>query len=265
MRTGVFVLLIVTLMLSSLATAQEQGSSFEVASVKRNTEAVLTVSGVQPEAGGRLSAKAATLKQLIASAYRLRAQQIVGGPSWIDSERYDIEATAGSPVGWDTGLRQMLQTLLADRFQLRVHMESRELPVYEMTIAKGGPKLKKMEGECTPLPNGFCGGYATRIGLITGQKASMAQLAETLWGILDRPVLDKTGLDGLFDDVKLEWAPDETQYQSWGAEAYKRPVSDASGASLFSAMEEQLGLKLTSAKGPVEVLRIEHAEKPTEN
>ena len=267
MRTRFIALLILSAAatLSSLGMAQEQAPSFEVASVKRNTDPVLTVSGVEPKAGGRLSAKAATLKQLIANAYHLRDQQISGGTAWMDSERYDIEASAGKAIAWEPGLREMLQKLLADRFQLRVHMETRDRPVYEMTVAKGGPKLKRMQGECTPRSDGLCGGYATRIGIIAGQKASMAQLAEALSAILDRPVSDKTGVDGLFDDVKLEWVPDETQYQSWGAEAYKRAASDPSGASLFSAIQEQLGLKLTSAKGPVEFLVIDHAEKPTEN
>jgi uncharacterized protein (TIGR03435 family) len=159
----------------------------------------------------------------------------------------------------------MLQGLLSDRFQLRVHREPKEMPVYLLSVAKGGPKLEKMTDECTPRPNGFCGGYTSRIGLIAGEKASMAQLADALSAILNHPVLDQTGLSGLFSDVKLEWVPDETQYESWGPQAYKRAVSDPSGASLFTAIQEQLGLKLESAKGSVEVLVIDSAEKPTEN
>jgi uncharacterized protein (TIGR03435 family) len=242
-----------------------QSPAFEVASVKRNTESVLTISGVQPEAGGRVSAEAATLRQLIASAYQVRDSLIFGGPSWTASDRYDIEAKAADPVDWDSGLRQMLQALLSDRFQLRVHREKREMPVYLLSVAKGGSKLRKMQEACTPGPNGFCGGFVTRIGLITGEKASLAQLADTLSVILDHPVLDQTGLEGLFNDVKLEWVPDETQYGTWGPQAYKRSVSDPSGASLFTAMQEQLGLKLESGKGAVEVLVIDAAEKPSEN
>lgn len=265
MRAAIVTLAALGLALFLPGILRSQSPSFEVASVKRNTDTVFIISGVQPEAGGRLSAKAATLRQLIASAYQIRESLILGGPSWGDSERYDIEAKAGDPVGWDSGLRQMLQNLLSDRFQLRVHRESKEMPVYLLTVTKGGPKLKKLEEECTPGPNGFCGGYTNRVGLITGQKASMGQLADTLSAILDRPVLDQTGLGGLFNDIKLEWVPDETQYASWGPAAYKRAVSDPSAASLFTAIQEQLGLKIESGKGSVEVLVIDSAEKPTEN
>src|SRR5262249_29840318 len=142
-------------------TSQTQKPTFEVASLKRNVDRILTVSGVQPAAGGRLSAKAATLKQLVVAAYQVKEREIIGGPDWINSERYDIEGKAADPVGWDSGLRQMLQTLLAERFHLRVHTESKEMRVYALTIAKSGPKLKKLEEECTPGPKGFCGGYVT--------------------------------------------------------------------------------------------------------
>jgi uncharacterized protein (TIGR03435 family) len=242
-----------------------QSASFEVASVKRNTESVRIVSGIQPETGGRLSAKAVTLRELTAYAYHVRDSLIVGGASWTASDRYDIEAKAADPAALDSALRQMLQALLSDRFQLRSHREPKELPVYLLSVAKGGSKLTKMEEKCTLGPNGFCGGYTARIGLITGQKASISQLAETLSAILDRPVLDQTGLDGLFNNVKLEWVPDETQYQTWGPQAYKRSESDPSGASLFTAIQEQLGLKLESGKGPIEVLVIDAAQKPSEN
>jgi len=164
--------------------------------VKRNTDRILTVSGVQPGPGGTLSAKATTLKDLIISAYQIKQREIFGGPAWIESERYDIEAKASEPVGWDSGLRPMLKTLLADKFQLRVHTESREMPVYTLTVAKSGAKLKRLEEECTPGADGHCGGYVTRIGQITGQKVSMAQLADTLSAIMDRPVIDKTSLVG---------------------------------------------------------------------
>lgn len=248
-----------------LAQTSQQKLSFEVASVKRNTDRILSVSGVQPAAGGRLFAKATTLKQLIVSAYQIKEREIVGGPAWIDSERYDIEAKAGDPVGWDSGLRPMLKTLLADRFQLRAHTSLRDMPVYVLRIAKSGTKLKKLEEECTPGPDGFCGEYVTRIGQITGQKVSMAQMAETLSSIMDRPVIDKTGLAGLYNDVKLNWVPDETQFNTWGVGAYKRLVSDPSGPSLFAALQEQLGLKLDSTVGSVEVLLIDSAQKPTDD
>jgi uncharacterized protein (TIGR03435 family) len=247
------------------ATVPAQKPSFEVASVKRNADRILTVTGVQPEAGGRITAKAATLKQLVVSAYQVKEREIFGGPPWMDSERYDIEAKAASDIGLDAGLRQMLQELLSDRFRLRVHPELREMPVYTLTIAKGGAKLKKLDEECKPGPNGLCGGYVTRIGVITGQRASMRQLADALSAIMDRPVIDKTGLEGVFNDLKLNWVPDETQFNTWGVGAYKRLVSDPSGPSLFTAIQEQLGLKLDSAKGSVEVLIVDAAEKPAEN
>jgi uncharacterized protein (TIGR03435 family) len=219
-----------------------------------------------PRPGGRVSAKATTLKGLIETAYAVKARQISGGPSWLDSERYDIEAKAPSDVPWEPQIRFMLQTLLFERFNLRIHVEARESPIYTLGVGKNGPKLKKAEeGACVPGPNGQCGGFVTRIGQITGRKALISQLADALSGIMDRPVVDMTGLTGLYDDVKLEWVPDENQFRDWGVGAFSRLVSDPFGPSLFAALQEQLGLRLESNKGPVDIFVIDQAEKPSEN
>jgi uncharacterized protein (TIGR03435 family) len=243
-----------------LAHAQSARPAFEVASLKRNMDQVLTVSGVLPSEGGRVSAKAATLKQLIQSAYQIKAREIEGGLAWMDSERYDIEAKAANNVAWDS-LRPMLQTLLVDRFQLRIHTEERDKPVYVL-MTRGPLKLTKSEAVCEPT--GACG-FVTKIGQLTARQGSFAQLAEALSAIMDRPVIDKTNVPGLFKDVKLEWVPDEAQYASWGTGAYKRIASDPLGPSIFTAIQEQLGLKLESARGPVEVLVIDYVSKPSEN
>jgi uncharacterized protein (TIGR03435 family) len=216
---------------------------------------------IQP--GGHYTATGVTLKLLIGQAYDVREFQISGGPSWIGSDRYDINAKAeGLPdrVRPDV-MRPLLRNLVEDRFKLKTHTESKEMPVYALVIGKSGSKLKASEGE--PGPSLRMGR-----GQLTGKKIAMAMLAQQLSQQLGRTVIDKTGLTGDFDFV-LEWTPEPGQ----GGGAFggpppppeALPQADSSGPTLFTAVQEQLGLRLESQKGPVPILIIDSVEKPTEN
>ena len=149
-----------------------------------------------------------TVRQLVASAYRVQGREIAGGPDWIDSERYDIEARAGSDAD-EAQLRLMLQALLADRFRVRLHKETREGPAYALVVGPRGPMLKTST-------DGNCPGPITMVGRIFGKCGSAAQLAEALSRVMDRPVVDGTMLSVSFSDVRLDWVPDETQFADWG-------------------------------------------------
>lgn len=245
--------------------------AFEVVSVKPNFSGAAGGS-VRITPGGRLVAQNATLRVLIGSAYDVRDFQLFGGPDWVKAEHYDIEAKAQNDAPTEQMISLMLRGLLADRFRLITHRETRDLPVYRLVIAKGGNKLKPaVGGNCTPMvpppnpsqidPNTFrpCSGFNTVNGMLRGGRVGMERLAIALSRILGRTVIDDTGLTGTYD-VNLLWKPDETQ-----ALQIPLPVVDPSAPSLFTAIQEQLGLRLESGKGPVEVLVIDAAEKPSVN
>ena len=186
------------------------------------------------------------LKIIFMYVYQLPPRQISGGPDWLDTENYDIDAKAAVPSS-PADLRVMFQNLLADRFQLQFHVDTKELPVYALTVDKGGPKMKLNESE-----EDFKSGIGPRgRGKVYGTRASMSALCFYLSRQLDRPVIDKTGLDKHYDFV-LEWTPDS------------QPAG-AGGPSIFSALKEQMGLKLESQKGPVDFYVIDRAEKPAAN
>jgi uncharacterized protein (TIGR03435 family) len=227
-----------------LAVAAQTPPAFEAASVKPSAPGS-TDQSVGFEPGGRFVAKSLTLKGLLRMAYDVRGFQISGGPKWVDSDLYDVETKAeGNPRTPE--VRRMLQGLLADRFKLKLRRESRETPVYWLVVGKSGAKLQQADGEATP-------NHIRRGSLDT--RTTMEGLARLFSGWLDRQVLDRTGLDGLYE-IKLEWMPEEQP----GVEIASQP-----GASLFSSVQEQLGLRLESKKGPVDILIIESAEKPAEN
>lgn len=254
--------------------------AFDVASIKPNVSGVRGVT-FAPMSGGRLTVENNPVTNLIQNAYGVRGNQIVGGPGWMDSDRFDIEARAeGSPA--KDQLMLMLQVLLEDRFKLKVHRETRELPVFILTAAKGGVKLKPwQEGSCVtidpfnppaPPPRGEeppkrCGNKLVfPKGLNTewvATKIDMTGLAGALAGaVLRRPVIDKTGFTGTFD-INLEWTTD--QNPAAGPDGPGQASTDATGPSVFTVLQDQLGLKLASAKGPVEVLVIDHVEKHDAN
>ncbi len=202
-----------------------------------------------------------TLKLLIAAAYDLNPREISGGPAWAGSDRYDILArTPGAVRPTHEEQMRMLRSLLADRFKLAFHREQKVFSIYELEIDKGGPKMKPSAGAADAPPALISTVYPDHI-VMPARNASMTDFVSLLQrAILDRPVVDKTGLKGKYD-FDLTWAPDASQF---GGEV---PVAPASSSSppLFTALREQLGLQLVATRGPAEALVIDGAEQPSPN
>jgi uncharacterized protein (TIGR03435 family) len=220
---------------------------------------------------GRLTASA-PLRVLMEAAYHVQPFQIVGGPEWIGSDQYEIDARAPGNPG-HAQLMLMLRSLLEDRCQLRIHRESREMPVYLLAPARSGLKLPPpQDGSCAeeqapppglgdPAPKPRCGGmdvpFESGDRHMRGGKVPMAEFVRVVGLMLGRTVTDQTGFSGVFD-VDLKFRADDTLA---GFPPSPVPVETAS-PSIFSAVQ-QLGLRLESAKGPVEVLVIDHVRKPS--
>ena len=267
-----------TAMVSLYAKPQEAPPVFEVASIKRDA-------GGEPGWFARwypnLHVERMTLRNLVILAYRVHDFEVAGGPGWAGKDLYDIDTKSEShqtPNQQFVALqRQRLQTLLRDRFHLAIHRETKQLPIYELTVAKGGLKLQpsncieRVTGDTRiapgKTPEDYCGGMGGSLasGRIEARGASLEFLASFLSGMLSRTVVDKTGLPGnyaihlTFTPEPPPAPPDDPSPPAAGAS-----VADA-GPGIFSAIQEQFGLKLEAAKGPVEVLVIDHVEKPSEN
>jgi uncharacterized protein (TIGR03435 family) len=211
----------------------------------------------------------ATVKGLIMDGYGVKEDSIIGGPDWIGTTGYDVDAKvtpaadAPPPKLNRAERRQMIQSLLADRFKLVVHNETKDAPIYELDLAKSGSKLPITTPNDTFAKgiNGLDGnpvssGHPVLLGRgrLFGQSVTIASLIEYLKQELKRPVVDKTGLTGKYD-LSLQWTPDNTLADS--------PL--AGGPSIFTALQEQLGLKLISTHGPVKTLVIDHVEQPSPN
>ena len=224
--------------------------AFEAASIKPSQDPPGSSSGITTTKG-RISARNVTLKRCVRGAYGVEEPHILGGPKWVDEARYDFEAKAAGPAG-DTELEAMLQSLLAERFKLSFHRETRALSGYALVVGKGGLKAKPSEPDAGSRTS-------SRWGVIEATGCNMAHLALKLSEVLHLPVADFTAVPGEFD-FKLEWTSDDMQ-----APAPDAVPDAASGPSLFAALQEQLGLKLESRKVPADVLVIDHAEKPSEN
>ncbi|MEO7142610.1 MAG: M56 and DUF3738 domain-containing protein [Bryobacteraceae bacterium] len=251
--------------------------SFEVASIKPSKSGERNVSLVYSP-GGRFRATNTPLKMLIRLAYNVQDFQISGAPGWINSERYNIEATSTEAPdddlrklnqeqfkAADARRRRRVQSLLADRFKLTLHRETKEFPVYALVVAKNGPKLQEAADAPAesgpPDPKGAPDGPRKRMkgirmdrGEVSGYAASLSFLADALSNQLGRTVLDRTGLKGLYD-FTLKWTPDESQGamikgpgDGSPAAGNAPPPPDASGPSIFTAVQEQLGLKLNRRK-----------------
>ena len=247
---------------------------FEVASIKPNNSGENNHS-IRTRPGGRMVASNASLWALITAAYQVQDYQISGGPPWLKSANFDIDARGAvkpnTPI--DDQISQMSQSLLADRFQLRLHREAREMPIYALLVAKNGPKLvPALGGNCfdpragipPPTPDARpCGGFNMNRDTMLGSGVPMARMALALSRVVGRPVVDKTALAGTFD-ITLRWTPDETQAFLASTQPAAAPP-DTSGPSIFTALQEQLGLRLESQKGPVEVLVIDSAQLPSAN
>jgi bla regulator protein blaR1 len=232
---------------------------FDVASIKpSNPDARLFL---LPSPGGRLTGSGMTLKMLVQFAYQIQDFQVSGGPSWVNSKRYDINATGGGGSR-DWNLR--LQALLADRFKLSVHHDTKEMQIYAMKVAKGGPKLQKAPEDepCISPPQGTCGGVAVSpLGFIGSERAPISRLAITLPMVLGRAVRDETGLKGIYK-FEVKWTPESSpSIPAAPGDPQLAPATE--GPSIFTAFEEQLGLKLESTRGPVDIVTIDQVEEPS--
>jgi uncharacterized protein (TIGR03435 family) len=234
-----FVTLALNAALASGVRAQDRPAApvFEVAAIKPHN----------PEEGGggfsfqhgRLNISNTWLRVLIMSAYGVEDFQISGGPRWIDSERFDVLAQAPDN-SQRRDLNLMLRALLEDRFRLALHRETRETTIYALVLAKNGPKIQESSPDTQ---------YSMRMGPagMSATKMSIHNFADTVSGYIQSRVIDRTGLEGDFD-FKFDWSP-----------------QDPNSPSIFTALQEQLGLKLEPEKGLTEFLIIDHAERPSEN
>ena len=280
---SVFTVLVFTALVFAIPVAVSAQPAFEVASVKLhipNADEPFGSVDVQP--GGRVVASGATLRQLVVFAYDLQDFQLAsGGPEWVSSTRFDINAKAEDGTFSTTALRQRLKSLLIDRFELRTRAETRTGPVYHLTVASRlGKQLQPSKIDCTPLfqeravfdispvpsdqapcqPAGkFVFGPAGASMTFVRNGMPMPQLARLLMTFVRRPVLDRTGLAGTYD-FELTFSPDNAFFATRESGIQAAPQAD--GMSISTALREQLGLRLESAEGPVEVLVIERAELP---
>jgi uncharacterized protein (TIGR03435 family) len=213
---------------------------------------------------GMLNTTATSVSDLIKFAWDLHPHQITGGPSWLESEKFDVSGKPDTPgMPGVKQLKGMVQKLLEDRFALTFHLESKELPVYAIAAAKDGPKITSDENNPTGLP-GFGGGPR---GLMV-RNSTIAEFASMLQAnILDRPVVDQTGFGAARYDFTLKWTPDASQRAMGPPQPNPAPAADDPDAppDLFTAFQQQLGLKLQPTKAPVNVLVIDRLQKPSGN
>jgi uncharacterized protein (TIGR03435 family) len=228
---------VLSLTLTAVCFGQTAAPAFEVASIKPSTVELGSSSEIGSDKG-RIAGRNVTLKRCIRGAYDIPEAQVFGGPKWVDEERYDIDAKAAGPAG-NGEMMVMLQQLLAERFKLVIHRETRPLAGYALVVGKKGLTAKASEPGAGPRSN-------SNRHSIDATACSMACLAMKLSEVLHVPVTDSTGLEGKFD-FKLEWTPDDLQ------------------TAVLPALEEQLGLKLEGRKIPTQVIVIDSAEKASAN
>ncbi|HVV43718.1 MAG TPA: TIGR03435 family protein [Bryobacteraceae bacterium] len=267
------ILATIALALPAAAQPAAKPLKFEVASIKPSDPNAKGSSVMTDKVGG-LRGENMPIRGLITMAYGIRDFQLSGAPGWLSTERYDIMAKpeaveSGSPAPDPSQLtdeqrglrderwRERVRNLLADRFGLVVHKETKEAQIYHLVIAKGGPKLKEVS---TPGPRQ---GMSMNTGRAQGFAAPMKMLADNLAGTVGRPVIDMTGLAGKYD-WKLEWTPDPGIAIPGPNTSQQQPV-DAPGPTIFTAVQEQLGLKLETARGPVDTWVIDKIEHPSGN
>jgi uncharacterized protein (TIGR03435 family) len=249
------------------AQTQPAPPAFEVASVKPGDGDL----GIDMKTFPTRLSSTCDLRQLITAAYTMENWQVTGGPAWLDSDLFDVEARTGEDLSGDRDtvlalgrpvprkMMLMLQTLLAGRFNLKVHRETRQDNVFALVLAKGGPKLDPPK-DTTRSYVGMGRGkvawsadgrpdFSAATVIVTGDNASMGQLAAYLGGVMRRPVEDKTGIEGKYD-FRIEYTPDD---------------SSADTPAVSTALQRDAGLKLNATKGPVEFLVVDHAEKPSPN
>lgn len=267
--------------LKAQASIESALAQFDVASVRPNKSGdgpfvIVGLSNQIRTLNGRFTATNVTVQLLIQSAYQMPLVRVVGGPAWLASERFDIAAKApdhSSPAV----MRSMVRGLLSERFRLRVHTQKRESSVYTLTMARRdgrlGPRLRQSDSDCIaaanspslatptiPNPNAPapCGNGGGRPGFIRGRGLALSYLAFSLTQSVGRVVIDQTNLTGYYD-YELQWTPEGP------SDARSDTPNAGTGASLFTALQEQLGLQLNSGHAPIDVLVIDRAEKPSPN
>jgi len=236
---------------------------FEVATIKPSEPGAQGI-GINIDRSNRFLTHNTTLRDLLTFAYGIHPKQISGAPAWYENDHYDITAKAdveGQPN--DKQLRGAMQKLLEDRFGLKFHREKKELAAYVLTVGKGGPKLTESKNNPNGLP-GF--GFGGRLGNLRVGNATMEELAGFLqsFPVLEQPVVDQTELTKRYD-FTLNWSPDGSQFGGRAAQAPPLPDGVEAPPDLFTAIQQQLGLKLESKKAPVDVLVFDKVEKPSEN
>ena len=263
--SGIFIasLLVFACAAQAQATAASQNSApaFEVATIKPTPPDAKAGRYITMQGTNRFIVKYYTLKLLIAAAYNLSPKVISGGPAWVDSDHFEIVAeTPGDKQPARPEQMAMLRTLLADRFKLSFHREPKDFSIYALELAKDGPKLKESTATATDPAQLISTVYPQRIHL-PARNATMDDFASLLQrALLDRPVVDRTGLAERYD-FDLDWAPDETQF---GGEVPVAPA-DAQAPPFFTAIQQQLGLRLEAMRGNVDAFVIDHAEPPSAN
>ena len=232
--------------LCAVAGAAQSQPAFDVVSIHRNLNGGDTRVDITR---GRLTMTNASLRTLLRNGYDIQNFQFAGGPSWLDSDTYDISATVADRVEVSQDrYRALIRALLAERFQLKVHWQTRQSDVYALVVAKNGPALKV--AAAPSKEPGLNTNKSSHLGRMIGTNVPVSYLSSVLGIQLSHPVIDKTGLQGKYDWT-LVWDPD--------------PSPDSTEPSLFTAVQEQLGLKLKAQKGPVETLVIDSVAHPSEN
>ena len=243
--------------------ARPSFDAFEVATVKPTPPDWTGGRYLRMQTAHQFLAKNYTLRVILAAAYNLTPRAVAGGPAWVDSDHYDIQAEAPGPVRPNLEEQMsMLRKLLSERFSLTFHREEKEFPVYALTVAKGGPKLTPSQPDTSPEgPPPLVFILSPGEAHLPARNATMSELAWVMQrSAVDRPVLDRTGFSGRYD-FDLEWRPDDTQFG--GIVPPGGP--DEPKPDLFAALQQQLGLKLEATRGPVETLVIDRVERPSAN
>ena len=290
LKVRLYVLIAVFLLAPGLSG--QNAPAFEVASIKRSPDAPFSFPGLMLQPGGRATTPGTNVRQLVLVAYGLQDLQLLGGPSWMASDLYTIDARAGAGAT-RASVRLMLKALLAERFQLAAHTEQRELPAFSLVLAnrdgKLGPRLRRSGPECAPIqappgippppppppgpgpaftpvqaqdPLGPTCGYISFPGWISGRRLTMGHFITALTQLTRRPVVDETGLTGEFD-LDVTFMPDQPVTLNGAAAPPALAQSDR--PSLLPALQEDLGLKLEARRRTVDVLVIDRIERPSGN
>jgi uncharacterized protein (TIGR03435 family) len=265
---------------AAILSAQDTRPQFDVASIKPSAPAPGRMFGSRGP--GMFNTENMPVKGIIAEAYGVKQFQISGGPSWIDSDGYTITAKTsgeGAPKERFEKMMLMLQVLLEDRFQLRFHRTTKEMPIYALTVGKSGKlppadcvKFDEKNRPAPPAPGQppirFCGnirgGRSGPNSTLDASGVTTADFIRWLSNVTGRTIVDKTGFTGTFD-AKLEYLPEMAQNVKPIGEGEPPAAVENAAPSLFTALQERLGLKLESERGPVEILVIDRIERPTEN